>query len=125
LKSNWYPIRHFPNRGLCDKKLREQFTKQKTLQNKKHDMKTIQVLACSLAVGAMIFGAAKASADVIQKLNISGTVTYKVEVGTNTTDGGYYYGATNRSTVTYKTKTVSFNDKKNHRRPECFGGVHK
>jgi hypothetical protein len=112
LKSNWYPIRHFPNRGLCDKKLREQFTKQKTLQNKKHDMKTIQVLACSLAVGAMIFGAAKASADVIQKLNISGTVTYKVEVGTNTTDGGYYYGATNRSTVTYKTKTVSFNDKK-------------
>ena len=72
-------------------------------------MKTIQVLACSLAVGAMIFGAAKASADVIQKLNISGTVTYKVEVGTNI--NGYFYGATNGSTVTYKTRKASFNDK--------------
>ncbi|MGD0351561.1 MAG: Ig-like domain-containing protein [Verrucomicrobiota bacterium] len=74
-------------------------------------MKTTQVLACSLAVGAMIFAAGKASADVIQKLNISGTATYRVAVATNTTDGGYYYGATNKSTVTYKTKTVSFNDK--------------
>ena len=74
-------------------------------------MKTTQVLACSLAVGAMIFAAGKASADVIQKLNISGLATYRVAVATNTTDGGYYYGATNKSTVTYKTKTVSFNDK--------------
>ncbi|MGA2180667.1 MAG: Ig-like domain-containing protein [Verrucomicrobiota bacterium] len=74
-------------------------------------MKTTQVLACSLAVGAMIFAAGKASADVIQKLNISGTATYRVAVATNTTDGGYYYGATNKSIVTYKTKTVSFNDK--------------
>jgi len=74
-------------------------------------MKTTQVLACSLAVGAMIFAAGKASADVIQKLNISGTATYRVAVATNTTDGGYYYGATNGSIVTYKTKTVSFNDK--------------
>jgi hypothetical protein len=41
-------------------------------------MKTTQVLACSLAVGAMIFAAGKASADVIQKLNISGTATYRV-----------------------------------------------
>lgn len=72
-------------------------------------MKTTQVLACSLAVGAMIFAAGKASANVIQKLNISGTATYRVEVGTNI--NGYFYGATNRSTVTYKTKTVSFNDK--------------
>jgi hypothetical protein len=75
-------------------------------------MKTTQVLACSLAVGAMIFAAGKVSADVIQKLNISGTVTYRVAVATNTTDGGYYYGATNKNTVTYKTRTVSFNDKK-------------
>ncbi len=74
-------------------------------------MKTTQVLACSLAVGAMIFAACKASADVIQKLNISGIATYRVAVGTNTTDGGYYYGATNKSTVTYKTRTGSFNDK--------------
>jgi hypothetical protein len=44
-------------------------------------------------------------------LNISGTATYRVAVATNTTDGGYYYGATNKSTVTYKTRTVSFNDK--------------
>jgi hypothetical protein len=82
-----------------------------SLQNKKHHMKTTQVLACSLAVGAMIFAAGKASADVIQKLNISGTVGYRVAVGTNTTDGGYYYGATNGSTVTYKIKTMSFNNK--------------
>jgi hypothetical protein len=73
-------------------------------------MKATQVLACSLAVGAMIFAAGKASADVIQKLNISGTATYRVEVGTNI--NGYFYGATNGSTVTYKTKRVSFNDKK-------------
>ena len=73
-------------------------------------MKTTKVLACSLAVGAMIFAAGKASADVIQKLNISGTATYRVEVGTNI--NGYFYGATNGSTVTYKIKRVSFNDKK-------------
>jgi hypothetical protein len=78
------------------------------LQNK-NDMKTTQVLACSLAVGAMIFATGKASADLIQKLNISGTATYRVEVGTNL--NGHSYGATNGSTVTYKTKRVSFNNK--------------
>lgn len=69
----------------------------KNQQKQKTYMKTTQVLACSLAVGAMIFAAGKASA-VPQKLNLSGTFTYQLPPSTSGT------------VTTSKTKTVSFNN---------------
>jgi len=67
-------------------------------------MKTIQVLTCSLAVGAMLFAAGKASASapVPQKLTVSGTVTY--------TNAATVSGTTVIDT-NVTTKTVSFNNK--------------
>jgi len=63
------------------------------------------MLACSLAVGAMLFAAGKASADggpsLLTTLNISGTITY---VATNYT--------TASGIETKKTATMSFNTAK-------------
>src|ERR1035437_5863778 len=62
-------------------------------------MKTTQVLACSLAVGSMIFAAGKASA-VPMKLNVSGTFTY--QLADSMSGSGMV--------TTSKTKTVTFNN---------------